>query len=348
MKRTIVCLAALAAMAVSPAWAWNRGGDMDEIILGPSATAEKIQAALDSLPKGGGTVALRPGLYIIDRPVNLYRDNQTLRGAGPTTVLQLADKANCPVLVVGTLESYPRRIVYGVRVCDIAIDGNRTNQQMECWNTPTEEGSEIRNNGLTVRGATDCLVERVRCYRARSGGFVAEKGVYRLTVSDFAAWENQFDGLALYETEESVFTRLFLRDNPGAGLSLDRGFRQNVISDAIMVANGIGAFMRHTHENVFTGLVIRNSKEHGVFMAQTAEKGPAGEWIFKPGTECTGNVFVGLHVSGSVGAGFLLNNDTCVNNLIQGARFVRNAMGGLCESKPGLAKTQAIEDDHTP
>jgi hypothetical protein len=342
MKRSMVCLAALAVMAVSPARAWNRGGDMDEVILGPGATAAKIQAALDGLPKNGGTVALRPGLYTIDRPVNLCRDNQTLRGAGPTTVLRLADNANCPVVVVGTLESYPRRIVYNVRVCDLTIDGNRTNQQVECWITPTEEGSEIRNNGLTVRGATDCFVERVRCYGARSGGFVSEKGVYRLTVSDLAAWENQFDGMALYETEESVFTRLFLRDNPGAGLSLDRGFRQNVVGDAILVANGIGVFMRHTHESVFKGLVIRNSKEHGVFMAQVAEKGADGEWIFKPGTECTGNVFSGLHISDSVGAGFLVNNDTCVNNVIQGARMVRNGSGGLCESKPGLVRTDAI------
>jgi hypothetical protein len=345
VKKTIVCLAALGTIAVSPVLAWNRGGDMDEVILGPGATAEKIQAALDGLPKSGGTVALRPGTYIINKPVSLCRDNQTLRGAGPTTVLRLADNANCPLLVVGTLESYPRRIVYNVRVRDLDIDGNRTNQQVECWATPTEEGSEIRNNGLTVRGATDCIVERVRCYRARSGGFVAEKGVYRLTVSDFAAWDNQFDGLALYETEESIFSRLVLRDNPGAGISLDRGFRQSAISDAVLVANGIGIFMRHTHESVFTGLVIRNSKEHGVFMAQTAEKNPAGEWVFKPGTACTGNVFSGMHVSDSGGAGFLLNNDTCAGNVMQGGRFVRNVLGGFCESKPGLIKTSAIVEE---
>ena len=345
MKQIVFCLAALSALALSPALAWNRGGDRDEVILGPGATGEKIQAALDNLPKSGGTVALRPGTYIIDKPLNLCRDNQALHGAGPTTILRLADNANCPLLVVGTLESYPRRIVYNVRVRDLDIDGNRTNQQVECWNIPVEEGSEIRNNGVTVRGATDCLVERVRCYRARSGGLVAEKGVYRLTVSDFAAWDNQFDGLALYETEESIFNRLILRDNPGAGLSLDRGFRQNVIGDAVMVANGIGVFMRHTHECVFTGLVIRNSKEHGVFMAQTAEKDPDGAWIFKPGTACTGNVFTGLHVSDSGGAGFLLNNDTCVNNLIQGGRFVRNGLGGFCESKPGLIKTSAIVEE---
>lgn len=364
MKKIIVCLAAFVALATSPAIAWNRSGDMDEVILGPGATAKKIQAALDGLPKDGGTVALRPGVYVIDRPLSLSRDNQTLRGAGQATVLRLAGNANCPLLVMGTLESYPTRVVHNLRVSDLDLDGNRTNQEAECWVTPTGEGSEIRNNGLTIRGATDCFIERIRCYRARSGGLVTEKGVRRLTVSDYAAWDNQFDGLAAYETEDSVFNRLILRGNPGAGLSLDRGFRHNIISDAVAVENGTGIFMRHSCDNLFQGLTIRGSKENGVFMAQTAiavtnmvaeqsvaTSASAGQtprmraviaWIPTPNTECTGNVFSGLLITDSVGAGFLLNNDTCVNNVIQSARFARNGVGGLCESKPGLAKIQGI------
>jgi hypothetical protein len=69
------------------------------------------------------------------------------------------------------------------------------------------------------------------------------------------------------------------------------------------------------------------------------------EWIMTPNTECTGNVFSGLQITDSANAGFLLNNDTCVNNLILGARFARNGWGGLCQSKPGLAKTQAIQEE---
>ena len=345
MNRTIVCLIVSIVIAASPVFAWNRSGNMDEVILGPGATAKKIQAALDGLPKDGGTVALRPGVYIIDRPVSLNRDNLALRGAGPTTVLRLADRANCPLLVMGTLGNFPKHIVHHLRVSDLDLDGNRTNQEAECWITPGEEGSEIRNNGLTIRGATDSFVERVRCYRARSGGLVAEKGVCRLTVSDFAAWDNQFDGLAAYETEDSIFNRLILHDNPGAGISLDGGFRHNVVNDAVAVANGIGVFMRHTHDNLFTGLTIRRSQEHGIFVAQAAVKNTAGEWIPTPGTECTGNVFSGLMITDSVGAGFLLNNDTCVNNLILGARFAHNGLGGLCESKPGLANTHAILEE---
>jgi hypothetical protein len=337
----MICLMALVVIGASPASAWKRGGEMDEVILGPKSTVAEIQAALDGLPKSGGTVALRPGTYTIDRPLSLNKNNQTLRGAGPATILRLADGVNCPVLVMGTLENTPSRTVRNLRVSDLDIDGNRTNQQVECWKT-LDEGSEIRNNGLTVRGVTDALVERVRCYGARSGGLVTEKGVYRLTVSDYSSWDNQFDGLAAYATEDSLFTRLSLHDNPGAGISLDLGFRHNIISEAVLTANGSGIFMRDSRDNLFQGLAIRGSGEHGVFMAQAAVKNAAGNWIATPNTECTGNVFSGLQITGSVGAGFLVNDDNCTNNLIQGARFARNGLGGLCQSKPGLAKTQAI------
>ena len=317
---------------------------MDEIVLGPKSSAAEIQAALDRLPAEGGTILLRPGVYTIDRPVALQRDNQTLRGAGPTTVLRLADKANCPLLVMGTLANTPTQTVRNVHISDMELDGNRTNQDMECWNVPGE-GSEIRNNALTVRGIADATVERVRCCRARSGGLVTEKGVVRLTVSVVTSWDNQFDGLAAYVTEDSIFSRLYLHDNPGAGFSLDHRFNHNLISECVLTANGSGIFMRDSRNNLFQGLAIRNSREHGVFMAQTAVKGAHGGWDLTPNTECTGNVFAGLMVSGSAGAGFLVNNDSCTNNLIQSARFARNGLGGLCESKPGLAATQAILEE---
>lgn len=344
MKRIFFPMVAVVAIATTPAFAWKRGGDMDEVILGPKATDAEIQAALDALPAEGGTVALRPGVYTITRPVALQRDNQSLRGSGSSTILRLADKANCPVLVMGTLSNMPSRTVRNLRVTDLDIDGNRTNQQVECW-AIEGEGSEIRNNGLSVRGVTDAFVDRVRCYRARSGGLVTEKGVYRLTVSDYSSWDNQFDGLAAYGTEDSIFTRLTLHDNPGAGLSIDRDFRHNIVSDAVLTANGCGIFMRDSRDNVFHGVTIRDSREHGVFMSQTALKNAAGEWIPTPNTECSGNVFTGLLITGSVGAGFLINDDNCVNNVIQGARFARNNLGGLCQSKPGLAKTQGILEE---
>ncbi len=355
---------------------------ISEVVLGPTSSAADIQAALNNLPESGGTVVLKAGIYSVNQPICLSRDNLTLRGAGATTILRLANHANCPVVIMGSTSNYPTEVVKNLRVCDLDVDGNRDNQQVECWNI-LGEGDEIRNNGLTIRSVSDASVERVRSYRCRSGGLVTEKGVRRLTVSDYAAWDNHFDGLAAYVTEDSLFTQMVLRDNHGAGLSLDHKFNHNALSDVILADNGCGIFMRDSRENLFQGVTIRNSREHGVFMSQAATNTvgpwtaptppkstdavdaagkitnapnpadvamapstppPEGRWIVIPDTECRGNVFAGLLITDSAAAGFLINDDNCANNVIQGARFARNKMGGLCQSKPGLAKTQGLLD----
>jgi hypothetical protein len=392
MLKTFACLVFVTLLSVSSASAWRWSDVATEVVLGPKATSEDIQAALDNLPESGGTVILKSGVYSVIQPICLSRDNLTLRGAGATTMLRLADNANCPVVIMGSTSNYPTEVVKNLRVCDLDIDGNRDNQQVECWNIQGE-GDEIRNNGLTIRSVSDASVERVRSYRCRSGGLVTEKGVRRLTVSDYAAWDNHFDGLAAYVTEDSLFTQMVLRDNHGAGLSLDHKFNHNTISETILADNGCGIFMRDSRENLFQGVTIRNSREHGVFMSQAATNTvgpwtaptppkstdaggtapvatntthtltaptnapstalvaaapstppPEGRWIVIPDTECSGNVFTGLLITDSAAAGFLINDDNCANNVIQGARFARNKMGGLCQSKPGLAKTQGILD----
>jgi hypothetical protein len=379
MFKFTTCWVMLTLLCATPASAWRWNEVASEVVLGSKATSADIQAALDNLPESGGTVILKAGVYSVIQPICLSRDNLTLRGAGSTTILRLADTANCPVVIMGSTSNYPTEVVKNLRVCDLDIDGNRDNQQVECWNIQGE-GDEIRNNGLTIRSVSDASVERVRSYRCRSGGLVTEKGVRRLTVSDYAAWDNHFDGLAAYVTEDSLFTQMVLRDNHGAGLSLDHKFNHNTISDTILADNGCGIFMRDSRENLFQGVTIRNSREHGVFMSQAATNTvgpwtaptppkstdaagetpnaqnpvlvaaapstppPEGRWIVIPDTECTGNVFAGLLITDSAAAGFLINDDNCANNVIQGARFARNKMGGLCQSKPGLAKTQGLLD----
>ena len=349
MNSKSVCLAALAVVALMAYVIWLR--DSGEVIIGPRTTAEKIQARLDGLPPGGGTVVLRPGVYMINNPLFLRRDNQRLRGAGPATVLRLADNANCPLLVMGTAENAPSRVVMNLRISDLEIDGNRAHQQFECW-AVQGEGSDIRNNGITVRGVSDSSVERVRCHDCRSGGLVTEKGVIRLTVSDFASWDNQYDGLAAYVTEDSLFTRLMLHNNPGAGISLDQRVAHCVISEAMLARNGCGIFMRHASDNLFHGITVRDSKEHGVFLSQAATSNlvERGErmvvaWTPIPGTACTGNVFTGLQITDSGGAGFEVAADTCVGNMLNAARFARNRECSFWEIRPGLLKTAALQEE---
>src|SRR5580692_5718055 len=71
------------------------------ITMAPGSSEESIQRTLDRLPEGG-EVLLPPGTYDIRRPIVLRYDRVTLRGSGSNTVLRLADKANCPVVILGS------------------------------------------------------------------------------------------------------------------------------------------------------------------------------------------------------------------------------------------------------
>jgi hypothetical protein len=299
-----------------------------------------IQRALDALPDTGGEVRLSAGVYTIRRPVVLRRDGLALRGAGPATLLRLAPRANCPVVILGPSENLPRRKVSRLLLADLTIDGNRLNQQTELWRTQGE-GTLIRNNGVTVRSVTDSRVERITVFNCRSGGLVTEHGVRNLSVSGLNSYGHQFDGMACYKTEDSVFTDLHLHHNPGAGLSLDLDFDGNVVADAVMAENDIGIFMRESHFNTFNGIVIRGSRSLGVFLSHAAEKNRRGEWEMQPDTQCDGNTFNGLVIRDGWGAAFSVPEPTCSNTLIAAAQFIGNREG-LVVVSPELVVVQGL------
>lgn len=294
-----------------------------------------IQTAIDSLPPSGGQILVSSGVYTCKTAIVISRDNVELRGQGASTVLYLADGSDSPVLVVGDTATPISAKHRHIRVSDLLIDGNKANQTVEGWGGPCDSGglTVIRNNGITIRGATDVLIERVEVYRARSGGLVAEKGCERLTVRDFTAAENYYDGIGAYETKNSLFSGLHLHDNAFAGMSLDIHFNHNIVSEAVMTNNGKqGIFMRDSRDNLFSSIYIRGSGEQGLFLAQTK---------YDPTTPAAGNTFEGLVVAKSVEAGMRVNNPSCVDNLVVGAQFIDNAEG-ISEASPGLVEQVGV------
>jgi len=328
----MVCLSVVPVMFIS-VLPMTVGGPV-VVKLSVGATGVEIQRALDALPESGGAVVLPPGNFEVSQPIILSRDNQTLRGAGAATILHLADNANCPVIILGEPLNDPSQTIRHLKVAGFFIDGNRAHQQRELWQLQGE-GSEIRNNGITAQNVSDSTVENVTCARCRSGGLVTTRNVRRLTVRNLTAFDNEFDGLACYQTMDSLFTGLYLHDNPGAGISLDLDFNNNVISNAILTANDLGVFMRASRGNQFCNISIRSSRHYGVFMAHAETQTPRG-WEPVPRTECAQNTFTNLAARDCGGPAFRINNDTCTNNVIIRPRFDGNAQGGLSLAQPDL------------
>jgi hypothetical protein len=280
-------------------------------------TCSDIQTAIDSLPAGGGSVLVGAGTYPCHGPIVIARDGVKLRGTGRGTVLRLAAHVNRPVLVLGQTSANPNTTHSHIHVGDLAIDGNRAEQDFECSIGPCTTADFLRNNGISLRQVADVMIEHVTVERAKSGGLVAELGSRRITVRDFTASDNEFDGLAGYETEDSLFTGLYLYENVNAGLSFDGDFNTNTISNSVIADNGdVGVFMLDAHDNVFSEIRIRDSGSHGIFMSAAN---------VTDNTSCaSGNTFTGLVIADSGGDGMSLPNSDCVNNLVCAAQFVRN------------------------
>lgn len=293
-------------------------------------TCDAIQKAITELPDDGGELVLLPGTYTCTHPIVIDKNNVTLKGAGPATLLRLADNANAPVIIMGLAENVPSRSTRYVRVVDLMIDGNRANQTSECMGGPCSDEFPLRNNGISIRRCVDCVVQSVTVYGAMSGGLVTELGCRRLTIRDYTSYDNEFDGLAGYETEDSTFSGIHLYGNKAAGISTDIKFNNNKFYDVTIADNKtVGIFMRDSLDNSFTNLHIRDSVQHGIFLAQVNTD---------PSTAATGNTFTGVVISRSGGMGILANDASCINNMMVGAQFINNKHGCISEAASGLVE----------
>jgi hypothetical protein len=302
-----------------------------------SGTGLDIQQAIAALPEQGGRVVLGAGTFTVFEPLVIDRNDVELCGDQELTVLKLADKVNCPLLVVGQLVTPVARKVSGVTVRKLILDGNRLAQDEECNGGPCDNGglSHIRNNALTIRGAEDVYIAHVTTRGARSGGVVLEKGCRRIHISDFTSHGNHFDGFAAYETEDSVFARLYLHSNAAAGISADIRFNHNIVSHARLENNGSqGIFMRDSNFNTFTHLTITGSGAQGIFVAQADDS---------KNTPCTGNVFSDMKVSNSKGAGMRVNDVSCIANSVTNSRFEKNGEGGVSEASEKLVALVQVD-----
>jgi hypothetical protein len=331
MARLILALSVLLSFAISPVADAKRRSAVAHAL---PTDCPGIQRAIDALPPEGGEVRLLPRTYICTEPIVIARNDAVLRGAGAATVLRLADSANAPMVILGSTEDVPTTTWRGIAVLDLTIDGNRHEQQFECLRGECSAENPLRNNGVTLRRVEDVLVQNVRVVGARSGGLVTELGVRRATIRNFTAADSFFDGVAGYETEESVFDGMHLHDNLAAGLSLDIAFNHNIITNTTITRTGkVGIFARDSRGNIFDSLQIRDSGEHGVFLAQVDSDAT------KP---AAANTFVSLVVAGSDGAAFRANDASCVDNLVVGAQFIGNRDGGVSEVVPGLVQTAGV------
>ncbi len=303
-----------------------------------------LRAEVASLPAAGGTIQIPAGVYDCDASIIINRSHVKLIGAGQAqVVLRLADQVHAPLIVIGE----PQIILDGngnyvtahrvsdIEISNMTLDGNRLNhdEKKECGEHICEgDPTGVRNNGITIRGASDILIQNVTTHSMISGGLVTEKYCQRLKVVNFESYDNFFDGFAGYQTENSVFTGLNLHHNLGAGISIDIDFNNNIVQDSELHDNhDVGIFARNLTGNRFVRVSIQRSGNHGVFMAEAEA----------PNSCARNNTFEDVQINDSKFAGFRLNNNCPGNKIIGASNLCGNSAGGVSEERSGVLSVAA-------
>ena len=108
----------------------------------------EIQAAIDSLPNGGGEVKLSEGVFVISATgISITKDNVLIRGCGKATRLRLVDNINANASIFTAVSKK------GIVLEDLFLDGNQANQAVEC-----QYGVDFDN----VSGKIDCWADYFR------------------------------------------------------------------------------------------------------------------------------------------------------------------------------------------
>jgi Right handed beta helix region len=267
-------------------------------------------------------VQLAPSFYECSEPINPSVDGLSIDFGGST--IRLADHALRPAVLLGDLHTPPVRRHREIRVRNLVVDGNRANQNFECWGGPCDprvNGNpywQQRVNGITVNGCDDCAVIDAEVRNARSGGVVVVSSD-RLLIDGLKAWGAYFDGLAGYWTRDSVFRNVLVHDNDYAGFSFDLHFSNNRIEDFVSRDNrDHGMFIRLAFGNVFVGGLFADNKKNGVYLDRAH--------VEQPATCVSDTRFEGVTVRGSGLYGAWLNF-ACEGNRFVESQLIDNQHG---------------------
>jgi hypothetical protein len=307
------------------------GGPQADI---PGYTSGAIQIALDALrARGGGTVKLNPGVYIIIAPVRIS-GNITLTGSGKETVLQKSDGFRTSFIIDadwGMLKAVVKDASgfqngMGIQLFDDthsqgwAVTTARITDIREntiYFDNPTVNDYIASLNGTVSNGCS--IVEVIETENVKISNLVIEGnkntndyingcrggGVYihkskNCTVENVQVNEFNGDSFSWQITENITLTGC--EASNGNGL----GFHPGTGSDGSLVENCI------SHHNQGDGIFLCWRVQHGIFRNNTVYAN--GDNGFSIGHKDTDNLFENNHVYENGSHGIFFREETEQNS----------------------------------
>lgn len=295
-------------------------GETSPVVVATAADLAALQPLLVSpASRDPLVVRIKAGDYVLKDSLRITRSDVRIEAEKGAKFI-LADGINEPVVAVGTQVETPdqAQIISNIAISGLEIDGNRTQQSSEF----STVRPWIRNNGIDVRLVKNLSLSNVSVNNNRSGGLVISWYCSDVRVSSSTFERNYFDGLAFYASTGVEVRQCTMRNNQGAGISLDNDFVHSRFVDCILENNAdVGVFARASAHLKFENCTVRGSGNWGYFLAHDAhDRGvenvsitggqitgnAGGVWVASPhekqsrGTRVVGTTFAGNDRTGRV------------------------------------------------
>lgn len=164
----------------------------------------EIQAAIDSLPVGGGRVTLLEGNYNIAIPIVL-KSNTELAGQGWNTLLFLVANSDCHMIINDLGAS-------NIIIRDLAVDGNKENQTVTTLRGIfPHDGTNFQILNCYAKNCTMYNIDVGLCYDVLIDGCMAVGSGYqgfviskagRVTITNCISNDNGYAGIAVWWTTQ--------------------------------------------------------------------------------------------------------------------------------------------------
>ncbi len=229
--------------------------------------AQDLPQAIARVP-AGAVVCLAAGEFRLRRFLAIDRDDLTLRGAGPATVLRLEEGSESPVVVIGDVaHATPPRVTANVTVEHLRIvGGGRGGSEVE----PAHP--YLTNSAIVVRRGHHVRIRHVAVTACRSACILTERDSRDVTIEHNRIRDAVWDGISLNRTAKARVLHNRIRDCTAAGITTEH-LESSLIAENVLRANRThGIYLSDSVRNRIVGNRFVGNVLSGVFLTCAVER----------------------------------------------------------------------------
>jgi parallel beta-helix repeat protein len=259
---------------------------------------DDLQQAIDGAGARSGRirVCLSAGEHRLPHLLAVERDDTTLTGEGPATLLRLETGVDSPVLVVGDYRSAtPRRPVSNVVVERLRIVGGGAG------------GSELHgrypyltNSAVVVRAGRGITLRDLDVSECRSACILTERDTHDVAIEKNRVRGSVWDGISLNRTTRARLVDNDIRDNTAAGITAEH-LEDSLVDRNVVARNRThGVYLSDSYRNAFRDNRFVDNVLSAVFLtcAVREREPPVACWqdSMSQGNDFARNTIVGNRV----------------------------------------------------